>query len=445
MDDSDGFTVDSAAGTPLSYDVVVVGGGLAGLTAARELSRAGMRVLVLEARDRLGGRAFSGRAFGGNVELGGAFVHWFQPHMFAEMTRYGLSSRVLPLPSHWSYHSEGQLHTRPSIEVAMQMQDAFDRLYPDVRDILPLPYQPLAVPDAIAAADDLSVQDRLDASDLSAEERDIASAILGTSCSARCAESALTSMMREFALAGWSFTLMMDTLGATALHTVDLVSALAADGGSAIRLGTPVDAVEQSDGAVTVVSRDGTRFTASVAVVAVPLNTLAAVHFTPELDAAKLAALLNGHAGRGVKLWAHVRGLAEPVFATAPDDQPLTAVVTEQARDDGSQFVVGFGPDSTRVPPDDEAKVRDAFAAMMPSGAQIEAVSGHDWVSDEFSLGTWTSFRPGQLSALPVLQAPHDRVLFAGSDIANGWSGFMDGAIESGLTAARSATRLLAA
>ncbi len=43
-----------------------------------------------------------------------------------------------------------------------------------------------------------------------------------------------------------------------------------------------------------------------------------------------------------------------------------------------------------------------------------------------------------------VLQAPHVRVVFAGSDIGNGWNGFVDGAIESGLTAARSANRLLA-
>ena len=68
----------------------------------------------------------------------------------------------------------------------------------------------------------------------------------------------------------------------------------------------------------------------------------------------------------------------------------------------------------------------------------------HDWCGDEFSRGTWSVFRPGQLvDALEVLQAPHGRVVFAGSDIANGWNGFMDGAIESGMSAARSVSRLL--
>jgi monoamine oxidase len=54
-------------------------------------------------------------------------------------------------------------------------------------------------------------------------------------------------------------------------------------------------------------------------------------------------------------------------------------------------------------------------------------------------------FRPGQLTgSLPALQAPHGRVVFAGADIADGWNGFLDGAIESGLAAARSVSLLLA-
>ena len=80
-------------------DVIVVGAGLAGLTAARELRHAGRRVLVLEARDRLGGRAYTNRLAGSDVELGGAHVHWFQPHVFAEMTRYGIPFHAMPAPA----------------------------------------------------------------------------------------------------------------------------------------------------------------------------------------------------------------------------------------------------------------------------------------------------------------------------------------------------------
>ena len=62
----------------------------------------------------------------------------------------------------------------------------------------------------------------------------------------------------------------------------------------------------------------------------------------------------------------------------------------------------------------------------------------HDWTRDEFSLGTWAAHRPRQVSRyLAELQRPEGRVVLAGADIADGWSGFIDGAIESGLTAAR--------
>src|SRR5580700_6209968 len=70
-------------------DVVVIGAGFAGLVAARELGRAGLGVLVLEARGRVGGRTWTDRRLGHDLELGGTWVHWVQPHTWAEMTRYG--------------------------------------------------------------------------------------------------------------------------------------------------------------------------------------------------------------------------------------------------------------------------------------------------------------------------------------------------------------------
>src|SRR5580658_5307315 len=57
------------------YDVVVIGAGLAGLTAAKELRRLGHKVLILEANDRIGGRAYTADISGMPIDYGGAWLH----------------------------------------------------------------------------------------------------------------------------------------------------------------------------------------------------------------------------------------------------------------------------------------------------------------------------------------------------------------------------------
>ncbi|MGY1805935.1 flavin monoamine oxidase family protein [Blastococcus sp. SYSU D00669] len=427
----------------VEQDVLVVGGGLAGLTAARELRHAGRRVLVLEARDRLGGRAYTSRLAGRDVELGGAHVHWFQPHVFAEITRYGIAYRPLPIPERWSYWSGGRLNEGSVEDLAPRLAAAFEALFADAREAFPLPHQPFAAADAVARLDGLSVLDRLVATDLPPVDRDLANAMLSTSASARCDESGLVHLMREFALAGWSFPLWLDAMGSFAMRTADLVDALVADGEPEVRLSSPVTTVEQHDGTVTASTRDGARFSAAAAVVAVPLNTLGAVGFTPGLSDAVQAVAKEGQASHGVKLWAVVSGAAEPLIALAPDERALTVVQTWEVLDDGRQLVFAFGPDAARVPPADDRAVRAVLAELLPSEAAVEEIAAHDWWTDEFSRGTWSMFRPGQHAALPALQAPEGRVVLAGGDCASGWNGTMDGAVESGLRAARAVAGVL--
>jgi lysyl oxidase-like protein 2/3/4 len=61
-----------------SYDVVVIGSGFCGLVAARDLSRdTNLKVLLLEARDRIGGRTWTSKAWGEEFEMGGTWIHWY--------------------------------------------------------------------------------------------------------------------------------------------------------------------------------------------------------------------------------------------------------------------------------------------------------------------------------------------------------------------------------
>jgi monoamine oxidase len=167
------------------HDVIVVGGGFAGVTAAREAALTGRSVLLLEARERLGGRTWSGEWHGWPVEYGGAWVHWHQPHTWSELTRAGLRVEVSDDAelAGWYVGSErrsGSIQQRDAIALR-----GWDRFVEGVRDALPVPHDPTAALDALARFDRLTIAERLDELSLSAEERDVLSAELESLAHAR--------------------------------------------------------------------------------------------------------------------------------------------------------------------------------------------------------------------------------------------------------------------
>jgi monoamine oxidase len=117
--------------------------------------------------------------------------------------------------------------------------------------------------------------------------------------------------------------------------------------------------------------------------------------------------------------------------------------MTDRILADGSQLLIGFGRDAAVVDMDDHAALQRALDELFP-GLEILAATTHDWLADEFARGTWAIHRPGwYTSHHAAMRGPEQGMVFAGSDLADGWSGFVDGAIESGLRAAHQVRALL--
>ncbi|MBV8217958.1 MAG: FAD-dependent oxidoreductase, partial [Solirubrobacterales bacterium] len=312
----------------------------------------------------------------------------------------------------------------------------WDRFVNGVRDVLPVPHDPTRALDALARFDRLSIADRLDALSLSAEEHDVLTAELESLAHAPLDDAGAVSVLRWHALSGYSLELTQFTGGRVTVvgGTQALLDAIASAAPVERRLATPVAAIRQRGDTVEVETRSGSLFGARATVVAVPLNALGAIEFAPSLREDKLAAIALGQASRGIKIFISARG--ERAFQNSiRAGHPFGYLGTESVNGDGSQLMIGFGIDATSCDAGDLPSVQTQLDAILP-GYEALGATAHDWLSDEFSRGTWAIHRPGWYEHHhTAVQRPEGRVVFAGSDIANGWAGFIDGAIESGLRA----------
>jgi monoamine oxidase len=418
-------------------DVVVVGGGFAGVTSARETALRGARTVLLEARDRLGGRTWTAPWQDIDIELGGGWVHWHQPHTWSEIVRAGLEVEIGEEADVAAWYVGEERRTGTTADRDAIAERGWNAFVAGVEEMLPLPHDPLATIDRLARLDGMSISDRIAELDLTEEERDVLAAELESLASGPLEESGAVSVLRWHALSGYSLALTQYTGGRVTLvrGTGALLSAIAAGAEFETRLASPVAAIAQSGSGVEVRLRDGDVVAAQTAVVALPLNALPAIEFDPPLPADKRAAIAAGQASTGLKIFIRARGPAVQQNAIRPG-HPFGYVATEHLLPGGEQVMIGFGIDGAACDTADLPSVQRQLDLIIP-GYEVVAATANDWVGDEFSRGTWAIHRPGWYTTHHAnARRPEGRVVFAGSDIANGWSGFIDGAIESGFRGA---------
>lgn len=421
----------------VDVDVVVIGAGLAGVTAARELGNAGLDVLVLEARDRVGGRIWTIDEFGKKIELGGNWLHWLQPHVWAEVARYGLPVNRGPksVETYWLANGEVQRGDLPGF---MEMIDSgMERLVGDSAKFIPRP-DLLIDSEEFAEADKLTLQQALDALELSDAEKDANEAAWVGHCNGPLDQVGYSAALRWTAATAGSWHKMHEASSIFRLEggNDQLVNAIASDIKGLIKLDSQVEAVHHGTEGVAVTTTDGQVVRAKRAVVTIPLNILHELEMQPPLSEGKLEASRVGTASQGLKLWIKVRGPITPFFAYSSQHHPLSVVRTEFVEEDVA-VLVAFGADAGRLDANDPQAVQEALKVWRDDLEVLE-VTSHDWINDPLARSTWLIQKPNEYTKSQAeLQRPEGHVYFASSDIANIWAGFFDGAIESALIAAR--------
>jgi monoamine oxidase len=423
--------------------VLVVGAGIAGLTVANALHHAGIACVVLEARDRVGGRLHTVDLAGSPVDLGGSWLHHPSGNPLRRFARLaGVACRPGdPLPALAAY----DLPTRrwlPPEDVAATSTGDLGGFVPALVDL-----RAQLGPDASAAA---GIEAFLATTGLTGEPLRRAGQGLRATVEADAAGAAEHQSLR------WLWTQEEyddDYFGDLPQDGyASIVGAMAS--GLDVRTGWPVAGVALSDDEVTLTSASGRTETGSHVVVTVPLGVLKSggLTFTPPLPVERARAVARLGFGRYEKV---VLRFAEPFWRAAgwshlvlfpPDPaQPAAWVFDLDAFGVGPVLACHvFHSATDRVseawPEGAAAWVVDQLGTVLGAPCpEPMAVAVTGWADDPCTGGAYTHVPPGAANAdLDLLGTPvGGRVLFAGEHTQSARVGYADGAMSSGIREAR--------
>lgn len=419
------------------WDVVVVGAGYAGATAARDLSDRGLSVLVVEAGERVGGRTYTGTFSGREelVEYGGAWVALdSNPLMRREIERYGIEMKFDAEPEHAVFITDGTRREGFPVPAAdiPALEQAWFHAHSAARRVdasRPVSAQPLG--DLDVRADDFFAH-----LNLPPAARDFLYAMLASFVGTDPNNASMLWPVTQVAAFGYSpFGYYTGLSHKFKRGTVSLISAMLEQSGVDLVLGSRVSAINQDAHGVSVIAGDQT-FRAQACVVAVPTNVLRHIDFTPDLAPEKRQATATNHPCRQYKVNMLVEGVDRAPVCLGWSDFQM--VVPMYQVEDGRWLLTAFGEeDVARMDPTSIDDAQAALRQYLPD-ATVVAVESHNWLTDPLFDGTWRVDRPGEAHAFTrVMNEPEDRIVLAGADIVDSvWRVWMEGAVESGHQAA---------
>lgn len=427
------------------YDVIVIGGGFAGVTAARDSQKNGLKTLLLEARNRLGGRTFATEFEGHPVELGGTWIHNSQPFVWAEAQRYG--AEVIETPGAVAETMVAVLRDGRRFEMTMdQVGEAalgWDAYCAHGREILPRPYDLLHNSEAALEAEKIGAMDHLNSLKTTPLQHAFNEAMISLFASSDAEQMSYLEVLRFHQLSGGSFPMLMDATARFQIKegTESLLGNIIDDGGADVRLATPVKSVRDEGSKVVVTTTRGEELSCGAVICSVPMNVINSIEFQPPLSAGVVEAGKQRHPGKGIKFYMKVKGDIGNFFAFSAHLPMNFAMTYKQGKD--YTIVLGFAPGSEDLDPYDEESVQAALQEYLP-GISVLSVMHYDWVNDPYSRGTWATYRTGWVEKYyDQFQQEKGRVFFASGDHGEGWRGTIDSAIGAGSIAARKASDML--
>lgn len=458
--------------TRRAADVVVVGAGLAGLVAARNVAAAGRSVLLLEARDRVGGRTLNVDLGGGtSIDVGGQWVGPTQDRMLALAEAVGVKT--------FKTNQTGQ-----GVLQYKGMRTLFDLngplgAIPPVPDGIADAAAAIAKLDMMAATvpvdapwtapralewDSQTLQTWEDANTTTEGGRFLLELGFSSVFAAEPRDISLLFAVFYIAAAGNSenvgtFERLINTAGGAqdsrfVNGSQQVSQRVASQLGNRVVLRNPVRKIRQEAKRVRITTDRGD-YRAKQVIVALPPTLAGRIDYSPALPfmrdqltqrvpmgtVIKVQAVYDEPFWRKDGLAGYANGDVDPVrlvFDNTPVGGSPGVLIGFIEGEGGRQY-------GQKPPAEREAAVLNSFAAYFGERARkpvryIEMA----WASEEFTRGCYVGFTPpGVLTSYGAfLRKPVDRIHWAGTETAGYWNGYMDGAVRSG---ERAAAEVLAA
>jgi monoamine oxidase len=433
--------------------VIVVGAGAAGLAAATKLGRAGLSILVLEARDRIGGRIFTQQVHGCPVEFGAEFIHGRPPEIWDCLQKSGV--QIIEVSGRNWCASDDRLHPCEFFSETDSILDKMDDSSPDESflDFLsrsfPNPQgdprlaearqHALGYVSGFNAADPALVGVHWLVAEMRAEEKIEADRIFRSACGY---DDLLNSFRRE--IKGLNVTILTNTA----------VERIRWRRGHA-------ELNVHGDGDNKVFTASCVLITLPLAVLRLPADESGAIRFLPALPANKIDALEKLEMGKVIRVVLRFRQRFWEKISPSDDRQTLSDMSFLFSQNDEwfptwwttmpvrSPLITGWAPfrSAERLSGQTRSFVVDhslqTLGRLLGKNRRdlerkLEDVYFHDWQTDPFSRGAYSYGKVGSSGAQQTLGAPLEKTLFFAGEATDitGNNGTVHGAIASGYRAA---------